>query len=182
MPDIRKFLSASQPSSSLSGQENQRDQIPQRPAIIVLKDQHVGSLTNSASEEPHITDCTHKCCDLSSVIPVRLTVDRSLTEHVSQNGKRKRNFNDKWLLTYSWLVICKSSGLAFCQTCRYAVKNKLFTPDKKLNAEETFVKCGFANWNKGKSKLDSHQRSAFHLDSSQSSKHLLRERSISCKL
>ena len=62
-------------------------------------------------------DCSLQCCDLSSPVPTRLRVDRSATE--KKDNKRKRFFNSDWLTTFDWLVLCKSTLKAYCQTCRY---------------------------------------------------------------
>ena len=116
-----------QPDTSSSVSSEQQSDMVSKPSVQDQLVRNQASLTTPEPEDLLKPDCTMQCCELTTVIPVRLQVDRSLTHHISQNGKRKRCFNNEWLLTFTWLVIYKTTGQAFCQTCRYSVKNKLDT-------------------------------------------------------
>ena len=92
-----------QPAPCLDDQ--QQSQRVSRPALIVIADTDRQTV-HPEPEDPLKLNCPFQCCELTSVAPIRLKVDQSLTEHVAQNSKRKRNFNDEsWLLAFKWLQL-----------------------------------------------------------------------------
>lgn len=113
--------------------------------------------------------CLLDCCDLSKPTPVRLEISKESTYR--EYGKRKRYFQTDWLEKYKWLVLCKTSTKAHCQTCRHVIHSNIQTASK--NGIEVFTSQGFNNWKDGARCLGEHNNSAFHRDCDMKLKHQL---------
>ena len=113
-----------------------------------------------AESEAELT-CALECCDLSKPDPSRLTVAKK--ETVKEYGKRKRYFQDEWLDTFSWLVLCKTRKRAFCQICRYAIHSGLVRAKfSSKYGHGCFFKSGFQSWKDGAKSILNHSSSKFH--------------------
>lgn len=137
---------------------------PQRPTVevITIPSPPRGS-RDSADPVREPRPCTRDCCDTSNHEPTRLKFDKSDTGR--QQGKRTRYFQPEWLNLHSWLVLCTSRHLAFCQTCRFALEAgivKMSGHSFEKGNHSTFAKSGFNDWKDGSASLKSHEQSLFH--------------------
>ena len=169
MADIRSFLSSSNRNSK---------PINPTPPLVIIREAPVAPAEDFM---PLVSlQCSLPCCDMTTALPTRLQIDKSLTVNSSSDGKRKRYFNRDWLIDFKWLVVCKTSYKGYCQICRYAVSNKLITFSKK--GEPAFISSGFCSWNKGKRTFQAHQNTDFHQEALLKTTQLLNADSVIAQL
>ena len=122
-------------------------------------------MTAVANEEPARSSLD--CCDLSQPTHALMWGSAFLKKQLIESmekGKWRRYFQNDWLEKYSWLVLCKTSAKAFCQTCRYVLHSNMQTPSS--NGIEIFTTDadGVNNWKEGARILAEHNNFAFHRD------------------
>ena len=118
------------------------------------------SILNNTSNSG--TKCNLTCCRIDNLdFPVRLPFSRKETLHIYGSGSniRERYFNVKWLETFPWLYLCKTTKKALCSTCMFAVTKNLVC---SLWKKDAFFKDGMNNWKECPAKFRDHENSAFH--------------------
>ena len=85
------------------------------PTIVIDTEEPRVVPISAGPADSRQTNCSLDCCDLTKPTPAHLHIDKEATSR--SYGKRKRYFQNEWLQTYEWLVLCKTNTKTYCQTC-----------------------------------------------------------------
>lgn len=77
---------------------------------------------------------------------------------LSENGF----FQVQWLITFIWLVLCKTTKRAYCQICRFAVHSNLVSKSTVGYRQDKFFGEGYTDWKYALRSMQIHEKSAFH--------------------
>jgi len=104
--------------------------------------------------------------DLQSIEVINSSTSGSKVESNSGDSKnhvessKSRNFQEKLIQLYPWLLYDPVKEKAFCSICKTANENKINLPVFSVtnqNSKKAFVVEGFSSWNKALQRFKSHE-------------------------